>query len=189
MVFIADPLQFLQQLDTLFQSTKDISSIWITYKRYVPGCERKSQNDERRAMWQEKRKTSGPAHQTAGCLVRATDGKKKKKISTLITSSHDLSEFQMALNKIYMSNMTLRTGPAVSEASSDKQQQQQQQKKHKLQKEWIPIISFEKAQESSIGSIHRLHTLQVPVTKGYLCFRITKGILLYVPRELFALHT
>lgn len=54
-------------------------------------------------------------------------------IHTQITSSHDLPEFQMALNNIYMNSVTMRTGSSVAEASSDKQQQQQ--KKHKLQKE------------------------------------------------------
>jgi len=93
---------FLTELTKLFAGTKDVGSVFITFKRYEEKI-KKEKDDKKGSSKPVTHQPSGELHQEGKCLVRATDGKHTK-FSTLV-SSKEIIRFQMAYANILKSQM------------------------------------------------------------------------------------
>ncbi len=130
-MFIANAQDFLKKLDRLFEDTAKEShrSVFVTYKNYTPGMEKTSKNED---LHQQRQKTNPtePAHITNGCLIRATNGIKKKKkglkknkkavkISTLVLEN-EMEGFTKLLSDIQFKRMNhlLKPKNGTSQSSS-----------------------------------------------------------------------
>ncbi|GJQ13298.1 hypothetical protein GpartN1_g5089.t1 [Galdieria partita] len=90
------PDRFIKRLSSLYEERKDDGTVWVTMKRVGEG--KKQPKD-------------------SGCLIRATDG--RKKISCLITSSYKSVDFEQQLNSLMgthlfgiVSNQQVRKQPS-----------------------------------------------------------------------------
>jgi hypothetical protein len=70
------PDRFVKRLSSLYEEHKDHGTVWVTMKRIG----------------------EGKKHPDSGCLIRATDG--KRKISCFIASSSKVTEFEPQLHAI-----------------------------------------------------------------------------------------
>jgi len=97
---LLDNTTFLKSLRRLYEENRD-GSVFITFKS-IP---EESTKKEKKAAKGPNPKPTSPDHV---CLVRATNGKnqnKRTKISTQVKPK-DLQGFQMALNKLFLSEMS-----------------------------------------------------------------------------------
>ncbi|GAM24638.1 hypothetical protein SAMD00019534_078130 [Acytostelium subglobosum LB1] len=81
---------FLTALNNMFKARNSKGSVWITIKRYTP----EDKKGEAPTAAEEKEHM---------CLVRATDGQKKK-ISTLVEAK-DITSFQQSIRNVLLINV------------------------------------------------------------------------------------
>ncbi|KIK39500.1 hypothetical protein CY34DRAFT_808236 [Suillus luteus UH-Slu-Lm8-n1] len=120
---LVDNNTFLQQLGTLFESTKDKGTIWLTHKRL-------NHDGDDTVM---KGEDGSDGSREYPCIVRVTDGKKAK-FSTKILSI-DLDKFHSAYGALLKASMT-----TLRKRDKKREKQRAEQLAKKKQRMADPVV-------------------------------------------------